>query len=370
MNHLTAMMQDSLRQLRSRSLFWISLTISAIISIALFATISFNEQGWRILWFETIESRTLRAGSPSARDFMAFLFNGVFVNWWLSWGAIILALVSTVGIIPDFIAAGSIDLALCKPISRLKLLVYKMLGALLFVLIQTAVGVGLAVLLLGVRTDLWIPGALWAILLIPLQFFYIYSVSVLVGVLTRSTLASLIVTVLFWVLISILQFGSNQLNEQMGALDALVANKEARVEKIKNDARAADRPLSASDISRIGALKTDAEEMRKEGEGFRPWQKSINRVTDFIPKTADIRKMTARLVEAPVLNEVVSIFGDMERHRPAEFNPEEWRELQDASIAGANARMAVDASYSIATSLAFCGVVVAIAGVIFLRRDF
>ena len=198
-----AILQDSIRALRSRYLFWISLSISVMVAVALFGMISFNEQGWRILWFETSEHEFYRAGTDDSRDLIAWIFNSVYVRWWLSWAAIALALISTASIVPDFLAGGAIEVSLSKPISRLKLISLKIIGAMLFVALQVTVGVSLAWLLMGVKIGIWLPAAFWAIPLITLQFFYLYSVATLVGVLTRSTLASLLITLIFWATCSI-----------------------------------------------------------------------------------------------------------------------------------------------------------------------
>ena len=85
-----AILTDSIRELKSRSLFWICLVLSAVVSLALFGVLSFNEEGWRFLWFSTNESGFLYKGSPEARRLVMLMFS-LFVYWWLSWGAIILA---------------------------------------------------------------------------------------------------------------------------------------------------------------------------------------------------------------------------------------------------------------------------------------
>ena len=53
---------------------------------------------------------------------------------------------------------------------------------------------------------MWLHESLLAIPLISLQFFYLYSISVLIAVIARSTLASLLGTVLFWFMVFMIQF--------------------------------------------------------------------------------------------------------------------------------------------------------------------
>ena len=64
-------------------------------------------------------------GSSPSEIFYKLVFSNYGVGFWLNWLAMVLALISTAGIIPDLIAGGSVDLYLCKPISRLRLFLTK-----------------------------------------------------------------------------------------------------------------------------------------------------------------------------------------------------------------------------------------------------
>ena len=236
MMQVLAILNDSLRELKGRSLFWITLIISAFAAFALLGSIGFNQEGWRILWFETIKSDVLRAGTPASRDVMAGLFNGFFVKFWLGWGAIILALISTSSVMPEFLASGAIDLSLAKPISRLKLFLVKVFGACLFVTVQVAVSALLAYVLVGLKAGIWLHTSLLAIPLITLQFLYLYAMSVLVAVTTRSTLASLLMTILFWFIVFIAQFATNQMNSMLTQNQAMLQRVEKRIDAINSRA--------------------------------------------------------------------------------------------------------------------------------------
>jgi hypothetical protein len=76
----------------------------------------------------------------------------------------------------------------------------KYCGVLVFVACQLIVFVGLTWLALGVRTRVWDLTYLWCIPLLLVQFATFYSFSVLVAVLTRSTVACVFGSVLFWLL--------------------------------------------------------------------------------------------------------------------------------------------------------------------------
>ena len=123
------------------------------------------------------------------------------IGIWISLGRrSILALISTASIFPDLIAGGSIDLYLSKPISRLRLFLTKYLGGLLFVVLQTAVFALGSYLVFGLRGGQWRTSMFLIVPLATLLFSYLFAVCVLVGVLTRSTIAAILVTILFWFL--------------------------------------------------------------------------------------------------------------------------------------------------------------------------
>ena len=197
-----AILNDSLRELRSRSLFWIALIISVFVSVVLFGLIGFNDKGWYLLWLDTNPSETVRAGSQGMRDLLGWLFGGALLWWWLTWGAIVIALIVNASTVPEFVSSGSIDMVLAKPIGRVRLFLVKVLGALLFTLLQVTACVLVAYLLVGLRFGIWFHDAWLAVPLVTLQFLYLFAVMALVGLVTRSTLASLLAALIFWGVVS------------------------------------------------------------------------------------------------------------------------------------------------------------------------
>lgn len=371
MRQALAILNDSLRALRSRSLFWMSLSISAVVAISLFGLISFNADGWRILWFETHHSEIAREGSFGARELMSWLFNGVFVFWWLSWGAIILAVVSTASILPDFLAEGSIEITLAKPITRLRLFFLKVLGALLFVTVQTTISVVLAYLLLGLKVDIWLHATLWAIPLIVAQFLYLYCVGALVAVMTRSSLAGLLTTLIFWVLVSLVQFSTNQVESMVAQNRNMIAQLETQIAGIEDGAAEQGRELTTSEVSRLAGYRGRIEPFRQQLGWFEPYEWPLKIVEMVIPKTADVQKIIADLSNAPTFSQLLRGLGvGGSSFRPAQFDEEEWTAMQEAGIAGERAVRDVNTATSLATSLAFAAVMLGIAGGLFCRRDF
>jgi ABC-type transport system involved in multi-copper enzyme maturation permease subunit len=117
-----------------------------------------------------------------------------------AWVAILISIVITAFFIPNMLRRGSVDLLLVKPIHRATLLVYKYVGGLSFMFLNTLFVVGGVWIIIGLRTGIWLPNLLLLIPLLTFFFAILYSVSVLIGVLTRSTIVAILATVGVWFL--------------------------------------------------------------------------------------------------------------------------------------------------------------------------
>jgi ABC-type transport system involved in multi-copper enzyme maturation permease subunit len=121
--------------------------------------------------------------------------------------AMLLASVVTAFFIPNMLHKGTIDLLLAKPVRRSTLLVYKFLGGLIFMFVNTVVVVVGIWLVLGLRSGLWAPGFLLSIFILTFEFAIFYSVSALFGVLTRSPIVSILMAGLTWVVLFLVGLG-------------------------------------------------------------------------------------------------------------------------------------------------------------------
>jgi hypothetical protein len=101
---------------------------------------------------------------------------------------------------------------------------------------------------------------------------------------------------------------------------------------------------------------------------FRPFQRPLNTAERTVPKTGDIQKIIADVTGAPTLNSMLKGFA--REMRPAQLDEEQWDEALAAGRAGERAIRRVNRVESLGTSLAFSAATLAIAGVLFLRRDF
>ncbi len=121
---------------------------------------------------------------------------------------LLLALVWTAGFLPTFLEASAASVLLAKPVGRWQLLVGKYIGVLTFVGFQVVLFVVLTWLALGLRTNVWDMTYWWCIPLLLLQFAVLYSFSVLLAVATRSTVACVFGSLLFWLLSWGINYGS------------------------------------------------------------------------------------------------------------------------------------------------------------------
>ena len=186
-----ALLVDAYRDLNARKMFWVVLFLNVIV-IAGFGTLGVKGNRMSILTWE------LPQDIPFALFVYKWIFSYVIVGRWLSWVATILALISTASIFPDFLAGGAVDLYLSKPIGRLRLFITKYITGLLFVTLQVTVFTIGSFLVLGFRADLWEPGLFLAIPIVVLFFSYLFSICVLMGVWTRSTLTAFFLTLVTW----------------------------------------------------------------------------------------------------------------------------------------------------------------------------
>ncbi|QEL18026.1 ABC transporter permease [Limnoglobus roseus] len=140
-----------------------------------------------------------------------------------AWIILFISVIMTSGFIPNLLQKGSVDLAISKPISRWRLLVYKYLGGLSFTAILTTFTVGGSWLVIGLRTGMWNNNFLLAIPLILAYFSILYAVSTFVAVFTRSAIVAILATFLAWGLF----FAIGRVNRDIEKREQTVAEQAA-----------------------------------------------------------------------------------------------------------------------------------------------
>lgn len=195
-----ALFVDAYRELNARKLFWVTLGLSTLV-VGAFAAIGVKEGRVTLLWW-TLDIPVLGKAAVPA-NFYKSMFVEFGIKIWLTWAAMILALVSSATIFPDFLGSGAIELVLSKPISRVRVFLTKYATGLLFSAIQVGVFSLACFILIGVRGQAWEPRLFLAIPIVTAVFSFLYCVCTLLGILTRSTIASLLLTLLVWFMVFI-----------------------------------------------------------------------------------------------------------------------------------------------------------------------
>lgn len=194
-----AIIIDSLRESLDRKIFWVLVILTLMIGLAM---LSVGFEGDQIHFFFGIWDVDFGFYDPSS-DLGPSRLAGVVVYGLLAGmlGSIgmVLMIVATASVFPSLMASGTIDSLLSKPISRPRLFLYKYLATMVFVLLQATIFVGVTFLVMGLRWGVWRPGYLLSVPLVVLLFSYVYCVSVLVAVKTRSTVAAILVSLGAWV---------------------------------------------------------------------------------------------------------------------------------------------------------------------------
>ncbi|MCG3138888.1 MAG: hypothetical protein HJJLKODD_02758 [Phycisphaerae bacterium] len=191
------------RELRERRLFWLNLVLSLIVVLAL-ASISFDTQGVNFMFGRLhVDNPNFASTSPYFHGMIITIVSELLIGLYIGFVGTIIGLISTAGIFPAFIEKGAVDLVLARPMERWKIFLAKYFGGLGFMLIQSTVFILLTYIVIGVRWQIWLPRYLLGIPLLVLLFSYLYSLSVLFGLWTRSAMASLFLTLVCWFIVII-----------------------------------------------------------------------------------------------------------------------------------------------------------------------
>jgi len=192
------------RELNARKLFWVALVLNGLV-IAAMAAVGVDEKGVSVFGFDLPIPLVNTTTYPDGKLYK-FIFVGLGVGVWLAWLSTILALLSTASMFPD-LASGGVDTMLSKPIGRTRLFITKFISGLLFTALQVTVFALLAFLVIGIRGGEWEWGLFVVVPLMVVFFSYLFAVQAVVGLVTRSPIASVIVACLFWIFVFLVHSG-------------------------------------------------------------------------------------------------------------------------------------------------------------------
>jgi ABC-type transport system involved in multi-copper enzyme maturation permease subunit len=113
----------------------------------------------------------------------------------------LLSCIITAFYIPNMLRKGTIDLLLAKPIGRVRLLVYKFVGGLTFMCLNTLLLIFGLWVVLGLRSGVWEPAFLLSVPVLVFEFAFFYALSTLASIWTRSPIVSILFCVVAWALL-------------------------------------------------------------------------------------------------------------------------------------------------------------------------
>lgn len=367
-----AILKDAYRELNARKMFWIALAISLLVVCA-FGGLGINDRGIEVLWF-TIDSGPVNTGLISRPLFYKMLFVSVGIKIWLGWGSTILALVSTASIIPDFVSSGAIESMLARPISRARLFLTKYFASLLFVVVKTALFTLVSIVVIGVRGGTWLWSLLWAVPVITLFFSYLYCVSALVGVWTRSTLAALVAALALWGAALTVGVTENWLLIARLSAENPVPLAERNIEALQlqiGQAKAKDNPDPADYARLEKKLAEETDKLAAARARLRridPWHRIAYTAKLVLPKTGDTKDLLERVaISDREMQQMANAADDRDSRRDNNpFSATDRRAMQQAEKIVKSRSL----WFVLGSSLAFEAVVIGAACWLFSRRDF
>lgn len=141
------------------------------------------------------------------REGVVQLIQVILASWVAGAVGLLVTLVWTAGFVPESLQPGNASVLFAKPFPRWFYLAGKYLGVICLLTFQASIFFVGTWLALGLRTGVWGPGYLAGLFLLVLHFASIYSVSVFLGVVTGSTVAAALGSILFWMLCLAVNYG-------------------------------------------------------------------------------------------------------------------------------------------------------------------
>ncbi len=177
------------------------------------------------------------------RDCINFI-EDTLVNAWGAAIALLLSCVITAFFIPNMLRKGSIDLLLVKPVSRITLLVYKYIGGMSFMFLNTVLIVFGIWLVLGLRSNMWGVGFLLSIFVLTFEFAIFYAVSTLFAVLTRSAVVCILMACMTWAILFVVGWGYRIIDATRKINEVVAIQQEAMGDdQIENNPKERRRPM-------------------------------------------------------------------------------------------------------------------------------
>lgn len=140
---------------------------------------------------------SLGSSGDTPLGLVVYVIEDVLVNGIGGAVLLLISVILTSFFIPNMLRKGTLDLVVSKPVGKVQYLIYKYLGGLIFITIVSSITIGGVWFVIGIRSGMWDPRFLITIPALVLSFALLYSFSTLIAVLTRSAIASMLLTIAF-----------------------------------------------------------------------------------------------------------------------------------------------------------------------------
>lgn len=288
-----AIIIDSLRESLDRKIFWVLVILTLIIALAMLSVGFEGDQIQFFFGFWEVDTGFYNPASDLGPSRLAGAVVYALLANLLGSIGMILMIVATASVFPSLMASGTIDSLLSKPIGRPRLFLYKYLATMIFVLLQATIFVGVTFLVMGLRWGVWRPGYLLSVPLVVLLFSYVYCVSVLVAVKTRSAVAAILVSLGAWVCFAMIH------NLPL-VFDAFPSLKEHRL--IYSTIRVVHWiPPKTGDFDYLAARLAGA---GTSGDSFPPWMTQGGR-----PQDQAMMQLAREIEEKELLKDPIASIG-------------------------------------------------------------
>jgi hypothetical protein len=219
----------------------------------------------------------------------------VLINGIGSWIAILISVVITAFFIPNMLRKGTVDMLIVKPVHRTTLLLYKYVGGLLFILINTTIAVGGVWLALSYRSGIWVPGFLISIPVITFFFAILYSVSTLFGVLTRSPIVSILMTLGVWFVLFVVGLTTT-------IFDTIEKQQEPPVRRNASQLAAVAVVMpAASPLEAVCVVAGQMDKLQPMEKTVYTFGKVVRAVHFVLPRTRDLDTLTSSMLQRDLM---------------------------------------------------------------------
>jgi len=239
-----------------------------------------------------------------------------------------------------------------------RLFLTKYVAALLFVTLQVTLFSLASFLVLGLRAGAWEPSLFLAIPIMVAFFSYLFSICAFLGMVTRSTMVALLLTLLAWFAIFLLHSGESGIMTFKLMAEQQVERTEGRIEALQKDLQADSEESRGTIDSQLVELRS---RLKSDQEKLDSGESSLSKLTlahdiiygikTVLPKTTEtialLERWLIKLAELPKIDQ------DDEAFQANFGNGVNRKQLEHELVQAVRSR---SVGWVMGTSLAFEGV--------------